>query len=97
MATLLDIKVTKTVTTTCSLEESIANQIDQYAAFKQVPADAVVNKALEYVFSRDRDFQQFVEANPNAVPEVALRVKKPIVAAKPGKRGRKPSLVAMHS
>ena len=94
---MLDIKITKRVTITCSLEESIAILVDQYAAFAKAPADDVVNKALEYVFTKDRKFQQFMEANPNEKAPAALRVKKPILAVPAGKRGRKPSLVAMHS
>ncbi len=73
---------------------STAIQVDQYAAFANVPADDVVNKALEYVFTKDRDFQQFRETNPNEKAPAALRIKKPIIAAVGAKRGRKPSLVA---
>ncbi len=94
MAALLNIQITRKVTITCSLEESTATQVDQYAAFAKVPADDVVNKALEYVFTKDRDFQQFRETNPNEKAPAALRIKKPIIAAVGAKRGRKPSLVA---
>jgi len=94
MAALLNIQITRKVTITCSLEELTAIQVDQYAAFAKVPADDVVNKALEYVFTKDRDFQQFREANPNEKAPAALRIKKPIIAAVGAKRGRKPSLVA---
>ncbi len=96
MAALLDIKITRKVTITCSLEESTANQVDLYAAFAKVPADDVVNKALEYVFTKDRDFQQFKEANPNEKAPAALRVKKPVIAPTGAKRGRKPSSPATH-
>ena len=91
MAALLDIRITRKVTITCSLEESTANQVDQYAAFAKVPADDVVNKALEYVFTKDREFQQFKEANPNEKALAALRIKKPISAPTGAKRGRKPA------
>jgi len=94
MAALLDIRITKKVTITCSLEESTANQVDQYAAFAKVPADDVVNKALEYVFTKDRDFQQFRESNPNEKASAALRIKKPIAAPTGAKRGRKPANTA---
>lgn len=93
MAGLLDIRITKKVTITCSLEESIAIQVDQYAAFANVPADDVVNKALEYVFTKDRDFQQHQTANPNGKASSGLRVKKPVSVAAGAKRGRRPTLV----
>ena len=35
---LLDIKQVRKVTITCSLEESTAIQVDQYAAFVKVPS-----------------------------------------------------------
>ncbi len=56
------------------------NQVDQYAAFANVPADDVVNKALSLYLPKDRNFQQFREANPHGKASPALRVKKLIVA-----------------
>ena len=56
---LLDIKVSKKVSTECLLEESTAIQVDQYAAFVEKPADDVINSALEYVFAKDKDFQEY--------------------------------------
>ena len=93
MAALLDIKVVKKVTITCALEESIAIQVDHYAAFANVPADDVVNTALAYVFSKDKEFQQHQTANPHGKAPTALRVKKPILVPTGAKRGRKPTLV----
>ena len=93
MAALLDIRITKKVTITCSLEESIAIQVDQYAAFANVPADDVVNKALEYVFSKDKEFQQHQTTNPHGKAPSGLRVKKPIAVPTGAKRGRRPTLV----
>lgn len=91
---LLNIRVAKKVTITCSLEESIANQANEYAAFLKVLPDEVINKALEYVFGKDKDFQQFREQNPHAQAPGALRMKKPVGAPKGSARGRKPTLVA---
>jgi hypothetical protein len=95
MAGLLDIRMTKKITATVALEESTAIRVDRYAAFASVPADDVVNQALEYVFGKDKDFQQFLNENPNAKAPVALRIKKPVVpptgASKPG---RKPALAS---
>lgn len=47
---LLEIKATKKVTALCSLEESTALMVDQYAAFTDASADDVVNRAIEWVF-----------------------------------------------
>ena len=73
---LLEIVTSKKVTATISLEDSTAKQIDQYAAFTRASADDVVNKALEYVFSKDKDFQKFCNENASAKPAIALRMKK---------------------
>src|SRR5260370_38706502 len=58
------------------LDESTAAQVDQYAAFIHASADDVVDKALNYVFSKDRDFQDFLKT-PQAKHVVStLRVRK---------------------
>jgi hypothetical protein len=54
---LLEITTSRKVTATVSLEEPTANLVNQYAAFTRVAADDVVNKALEYVFTKDKDFR----------------------------------------
>jgi hypothetical protein len=77
---LLNIKASKKITITCSLEESTALQVDQYAAFLKVGADDVVNSALDYVFSKDSKFQQFREENKHVQAPSRLRVKKPAAA-----------------
>jgi len=43
------------------LADTTATQVDQYAAFIHATADDVVEQALTYVFSKDRDFQEFLE------------------------------------
>lgn len=88
---LLEVTQIKKVTAIVLLEESIAKQVDQYAAFIKAPADEVVNSALDYVFGKDRDFQVFRTENPNPKTSGALRVRKPIDASTGKKRGRKPS------
>ena len=86
---LLAIKVSKKVSISCQLEESTAIQVDKYAAFAKAPADDVVNSALEYVFSKDKDFLEYLEKNPElAVPET-LRVKSPEDTQAGSKRGSK--------
>ena len=57
---LLEIVQTRHVTATIRLDESTAALIDQYAAFLHATADEVVDKALSYVFAKDRDFQDFL-------------------------------------
>jgi hypothetical protein len=32
--------------------------IDRYAAFLKVSADEVVDKGMEYIFTKDKEFQQ---------------------------------------
>src|SRR5579859_1385571 len=54
---LLEITQSRQITATIRLDEKVAAQVDQYAAFIHAPADEVVNHALNYVFSKDRDFQ----------------------------------------
>ena len=71
---LLDIKQTRKVTAICSLEESTAIQVDQYAAFVKCLPDEVVNKALEYTFGKDSDFQKFRSSDPKVPAQ--LRIKK---------------------
>jgi hypothetical protein len=73
---LLEIVRTTHVNATVRLEESTAQLVDQYAAFLHVPADEVVDKALAYVFAKDRDFQDFLRtAEAGRVPP-SLRVRR---------------------
>ncbi len=63
---MLEIRPQNKVNVLCTLEESIATLLNQYAAFAQASGDAVVNKALEYAFSKDAEFQKYRAANPAA-------------------------------
>jgi hypothetical protein len=89
---LLDIKQIRKVTATCSLEESTANQVDQYAAFANCLPDEVINKALEYTFGKDAEFQKYRTSNPKVSAQ--LRIKKPASASAGAQRGRKPISIA---
>jgi hypothetical protein len=72
---LFEIVQTRQVTASIRLDESTAAQIDQYAAFLHASADEVVDKALCYVFAKDRDFQDFLRTPEAAhVPE-SLRIR----------------------
>jgi len=86
---LLDIKQVRKVTVTCSLEESTALQVDQYAAFVKCLPDEVVNKALEYTFGKDSDFQKFRSTEPKVTSQ--LRIKRPATVPTGARRGPKPA------
>ena len=73
---LLEIVQTTHVNATIRLEESTAMLVDQYAAFLHAPPDEVVDKALAYVFSKDRDFQDFLRTPEAAHVQPALRVRR---------------------
>ena len=88
---LLEITTSRKVTATVSLEEPTANLVNQYAAFTRVAADDVVNKALEYVFTKDKDFQKFVGSPSDVKPIHSLRIKRGSDDVPKGKPGRKPA------
>jgi hypothetical protein len=73
---LLDIVQTRHVNATIRLDVTTAEQIDQYAAFLHAPADEVVDKALAYVFAKDRDFQEFLRSPAAARAAQSLRVRR---------------------
>jgi hypothetical protein len=89
---LLEIKPTKKINVLCSLDESTAIMVNQYAAFAKASGDDVVNKALEYTFNKDAEFQKYRSTNP-VVPTV-LRVKKPATVPTGARPGRKSASIA---
>lgn len=73
---LLDVAQTRHyVSATVRIEDATARQIDQYAAFMKTSADEVVDKALAYVFVKDKDFQEFLETPEAARVPSSLRVR----------------------
>lgn len=72
---LLEIVKTRQITATIRLDETTAGQIDQYAAFLHASADEVVDKALAYVFAKDRDFQDFLRTPKAANVPPSLRIR----------------------
>ncbi|MGA3010510.1 MAG: hypothetical protein ABSD72_09635 [Terracidiphilus sp.] len=72
---LLEIVKTRHVTASIRLEEPTATLIDQYAAFLRASADEVVDKALTYIFAKDRDFQEFLRTPEAAQVPASLRVR----------------------
>ena len=90
---LIEVNQTRKVLTSVRLDESIVSQINQYAAFIKATPDEVINKGLEYLFSKDRDFAAFRSTDEShRVPEL-LRARK--VASSNGSKPlpRKPANV----
>ena len=73
---LLELNQTRYISASVRLDESTAAQVDQYAAFVRATADDVVDKALNYVFSKDRDFQDFLKTPQAKQVASTLRVRK---------------------
>jgi hypothetical protein len=59
---LLEVTQTRHISASIRLTDTTALQVDQYAAFIHASADDVVEQALAYVFSKDRDFQEFLRS-----------------------------------
>ncbi len=72
---LLEIVQTRQITASIRLDEPTAVLIDQYAAFLHAPADEVVDKALCYVFAKDRDFQEYLRTAEAAHVPQSLRIR----------------------
>ncbi len=77
---LLEVNPNRHVSASIRLEEATAIQIDQYAAFIHASADDVVDKALNYVFSKDREFQEFLKTAQAAYVRPTLRVRRAAVS-----------------
>ncbi len=73
---LLEINLSRYITALVRLDETTAEQVDQYAAFVKVSADDVVDKALTYVFAKDRDFQDFLKTPQAKQVASTLRVRR---------------------
>ena len=73
---LLEINLRRYITALIRLDETTAQLVDQYAAFVHVSADGVVDKALNYVFSKDRDFQDFLKTPQAKQVAPTLRVRR---------------------
>ncbi len=86
---LLEINQIRHICASVRLDEATAAQVDQYAAFIQASADDVVDKALNYVFSKDRDFQEFLKTPQAKQVTSTLRVRKAVTngaSENPGKK-----------
>jgi len=102
---LLEVTQTRHLSASIRLTDTTATQVDQYATFIHASANDVVEQALTYVFSKDREFQEFLRT-PEAqrvTPTLRVRraaaneaaeppVKKPVSAASPA--SQTPAVVA---
>ena len=73
---LLEVVQTRYLSASIRLTDTTALQVDQYAAFIRATADEVVEQALAYVFSKDRDFQEFLKSPQAQKITPTLRVRR---------------------
>ncbi len=73
---LIEVTQSQYVSATIRLESATANLVDQYAAFVHGSADDVVDKALNYVFAKDREFQEYLKSPQSANVSQSLRVRR---------------------
>jgi hypothetical protein len=73
---LLEVVQTRHLSASIRLTDTTATQVDQYAAFIHASADEVVEQALAYVFSKDRDFQEFLRSPDGQRITPSLRVRR---------------------
>ena len=88
---LLEVVQTRQISASIRLTDTTATQVDQYAAFIRACADDVVEQALAYVFSKDRDFQDFLKTPEARKVASTLRIRKVPVAEAPEPVAQKPS------
>jgi hypothetical protein len=91
---LLEVVQTRYVSASIRLTDSNALQLDQYAAFIHATADDVTDQALAYVFSKDRDFQEFLRTPEAQRITPTLRVRRPSANEPAEPSRRKPVSVA---
>jgi hypothetical protein len=73
---LLEIDQIHPISASVRLDESTAEQVDRNAAFVHASADDVVDKGLNYVFSKDRDFHDFLKTPQGKQVPSTLHVRK---------------------
>jgi hypothetical protein len=91
---LLEVVQTRYVSASVRLTDTTAIQLDQYAAFIHATADEVIDQALVYVFSKDRDFQEFLRTPEAQRITPTLRVRRPVANEAAKLSRRKPVSVA---
>jgi len=93
---LLEFTQTRHLSASIRLTDTIASQVDQYAAFIHASADDVVEQALAYVFAKDRDFQEFLRTPEAQRITPTLRVRRASANEVTESSGKRP-LSAMSS
>jgi hypothetical protein len=91
---LLEVQHVNKLTATVQIEERVAASVDRYAAFIHAGADDVINRALEYVFAKDKDFQQHLATNAGNHIIPSLQVKKSRASGKAAKGSKRPTSAA---
>jgi hypothetical protein len=94
---LLEISQSRQISASIHLEESTAIQIDQYANFIHGCADDVIEQALKYIFSKDRDFQEFLKSPDANKVTPTLRIRKAPQSVDLPEAEKKPNVVVKPS
>ena len=91
---LLEVVQTRQISASIRLTDTTATQVDQYAHFIRACADDVVEQALTYVFSKDRDFQDFLKTPEAKQVAATLRIRKVPAVDPPEAQPKKPAIAA---
>jgi class 3 adenylate cyclase len=91
---LLEVIHIKKLTATIQIDEPIAHTLDKYAHHIHASADEVIGKALEFVFSRDKDFQKWAASDAAASVKPSLRLKQTPGARTTKTAAKKPTPIA---
>ena len=83
---LLEVIQSRQISASVRFDETTATLVDQYAAFIHATAEDVVNKALNYVFAKDRDFQDYLKSSDARYVLPTLRVRRSGVPVHPKPR-----------
>ena len=88
---LIEVTQSRYVTATIRLDAATATLIDHYAAFVHGSADDVVDKALNYVFAKDREFQGYLKTaqSSDVVPTLRVRRSGNGEATEPSAKGKR--------
>jgi hypothetical protein len=89
---LIEITQSRYVSATIRLDAATTTLIDQYATFVHASADDVIDKAVNYVFSKAREFQEYLKTaqSGNVVPTLRVRRSGNGEASEPPANGRRP-------
>jgi len=90
---LLEVSQSRQISASIHLDGSTALQLDQYASFIHASADEVIGQALVYVFSKDREFQEFLKSPEAAKVSPTLRIRKAAHPSQVAEGMKKPTAV----